>query len=80
MHHWVKYCVNQCMKSEVITITSFVTDGRTDGLLAFLCPHQWLRHGGGQKDKHLLTGSGAKLHIIFSANFNTYISQIIVIK
>ena len=26
----VKYCVNRCMKSEVISLTSFVTDGRTD--------------------------------------------------
>ena len=25
MHHWVKYCVNRCMKSEVIALTSFVT-------------------------------------------------------
>ena len=42
MHHWVKYCVNRCMKSEVIALTSFVMDGRTDGRthwrLAFLCP------------------------------------------
>ena len=30
MHHWVKYCVNRCMKSEVIALTSFVTDGRTN--------------------------------------------------
>ena len=30
MHHWVKYCDNRCMKSEVIAITSFVTDGRMD--------------------------------------------------
>ena len=30
MHHWVKYCVNQCMKSEVIELTNFVTDGQTD--------------------------------------------------
>ena len=29
MHHWVKYCVNRRMKSEVIALTSFVTDGRT---------------------------------------------------
>ena len=49
MHHWVKYCVNRCMKSEVIALTSFVTDAQTDGRLAFLCPPQWLRHGGGQK-------------------------------
>ena len=38
MHHWVKYCVNRCMQSEVIALTSFETDGRTDGRLAFLCP------------------------------------------
>ena len=31
MHHCVKYCVNQWMKSEVIAITSFVMDGRTHG-------------------------------------------------
>ena len=31
MHHWVKYFVNRLMKSEVITLTSFVTDARTDG-------------------------------------------------
>ena len=24
MHHCVKYCVNRCMKSEVIALTSFV--------------------------------------------------------
>ena len=23
MHHWVKYCVNRCMKSEVISLISF---------------------------------------------------------
>ena len=23
MHHWVKYCVNRCMTSEVIALTSF---------------------------------------------------------
>ena len=38
MHHWVKYFVNQCMIYEVITLTSFVTDARTDGPRAFLCP------------------------------------------
>ena len=27
MHHWVTYCVNRCTKSEVIAVTSFVTDG-----------------------------------------------------
>ena len=32
------------MKSDEIALTSFVTDAR----LAFLCPPQWLRHGGGQ--------------------------------
>ena len=36
------YCVNRCMKSEVIALTSFMTDGRMDGRtdarLAFLCP------------------------------------------
>ena len=31
MHHWVKYCVNWCMKSEVIALMSFVRDSRTDG-------------------------------------------------
>ena len=30
MNDWVKYRVNRCMKSEVIALTSFVTDGRTD--------------------------------------------------
>ena len=34
MHH----CVHRCIKSEVITLTSFVTDARTDGPRAFLCP------------------------------------------
>ena len=29
MHHWVKYCVNRCMKSEVIALTSFVMEART---------------------------------------------------
>ena len=29
MHHWVKYCVNRCMKSEVISLASFVANGRT---------------------------------------------------
>ena len=52
MYYWVKYCVNRCMKFEVIALISFVTDGRTDARterrLAFLCPPQWLRHGGGQ--------------------------------
>ena len=32
MHHWVKYCVNRCMKSEVIALTNFVTDGRTPSI------------------------------------------------
>ena len=68
MHHWVKYCVNRCMKSEVIALTSFVTDrrtdaqkdGHTDGRLAFLCPPpQWLHHGGGQKLFLLLPRTGA---------------------
>ena len=35
MHHWVKYRVNWCMKSEVIVLASFVMDrrmhARTDG-------------------------------------------------
>ena len=42
MHHWVKYCVNRCMKFEIIGAnkpcdgrtdarTDARTDGRTDG-------------------------------------------------
>ena len=48
------------MKSEVITRTSFVKDGRTPSIS--MSP-QWLRHGGGQKDfvafLHLVTVSPA---------------------
>ena len=32
MHHWVKYCANRSMKSEVITLTSFVTNERTPSI------------------------------------------------
>ena len=60
MHHWVKYCVNRCMKSEVIALTSFVTDGRThtdgrtdgrtdvrtDGRLAFIYQHNGFAMAG----------------------------------
>ena len=42
MHHRIQYHVNRCMKSEVIALTSFLTDarmdGRTDGRPAFLFP------------------------------------------
>ena len=38
------------MKYEVIALTSFVTDGRTDGRTpSILMSPQWLRHGGRQK-------------------------------
>ena len=57
MHHWVKYCVNWWMKSEVIGRTSFVTDRHThtctDGH-PILCTHLWIRHSiqgyGGMHD------------------------------
>ena len=55
MHHWIKYCVNRCLKSEVIALTSFVTaDRRMDALHFYSLPPQWLRHGGGQKGEIIL--------------------------
>ena len=42
--HCGKYCVNPCMKSEVITLTSFVTEARQ----AFICPPM-ASPGRGQK-------------------------------
>ena len=45
MHHWVKYCVNRCKKSEVITLTSFVTDGRTDAQHFYVPPNGFTMAG-----------------------------------
>ena len=56
MHYRVKHCVNWCMKSEVIALTSFVMYARTDAQ-HFYVP-QWLRHGGGQKYRR-----GSELHV-----------------
>ena len=51
MDHWVKYFVNQCMKSEVMTLTRFVTDGRTDGRTqSIYIPPIWLGHGRGDNN------------------------------
>ena len=45
MHHWVKYCVNRCMKSKLSRKQAL---WRTHRCLARLCPPPMACHGGEQ--------------------------------